>query len=150
MLQRLFLRWLREAMAEEMKGRIIGDDHPEASVDGAYFGGYVKPANLKEDRKNCRLWQNKSGKRQVVVVVREHGGQSLPASFCFSAKRYTNRFNSTARVIRFRIFEGGRKIGRTCGYVEIRHYQRMKRHPGRSQRARRLYLSSKDAAVILC
>ncbi len=72
---------MREAMAEEMKGRIIGDDHPEASVDGAYFGGYVKPANLKEDRKDRRLWKNKSGKRQVVVVVREHGGQSLPAVF---------------------------------------------------------------------
>jgi len=36
---------------------------------------------LKEDRKDRRLWQNKSGKRQVVVVVREHGGQSLPAVF---------------------------------------------------------------------
>src|ERR1700692_4442804 len=29
---------LREAMAEEMKGRQIGDDRPEAEVDGAYFG----------------------------------------------------------------------------------------------------------------
>jgi transposase-like protein len=72
---------MREAMAEELKGRIIGDDHPEASVDGAYFGGYVKPANLREDRKDRRLRHNRSGKRQVVVVVREHGGQSLPAVF---------------------------------------------------------------------
>jgi transposase-like protein len=72
---------MREAMASEMKGRIIGDDCPEASVDGAYFGGYVKPANLREDRKDRRLWKNKSGKRQCVVIVREHGGQSLPAVF---------------------------------------------------------------------
>ena len=46
---------LREAMAEEMKGRQIGDDRPEAEVDGAYFGGYVKPANLAEDRVDRRL-----------------------------------------------------------------------------------------------
>ena len=30
---------LREAMSEEMKGRRIGDDRPEAEVDGADFGG---------------------------------------------------------------------------------------------------------------
>ena len=46
---------LREAMAEEMKGRQIGDDRPEAEVDGAYFGGYVKPANCAEDRVDRRL-----------------------------------------------------------------------------------------------
>jgi transposase-like protein len=72
---------MREAMAQEMKGRIIGDDCPEASVDGGYFGGYVKPANLREDRKDRRMWKNQSGKRQCVVIVREHGGQSLPAVF---------------------------------------------------------------------
>jgi hypothetical protein len=69
---------LREAMAEEMKGRQIGDDRPEAEVDGAYFGGYVKPANLKEDRVDRRLAENKSGKRKVVVVIRERGGETLP------------------------------------------------------------------------
>lgn len=72
---------MREAMAQEFKGRVIGDDCAEASVDGAYFGGYVKPANLREDRKDRRLFKNQSGKRQCVVVVREHGGQSLPAVF---------------------------------------------------------------------
>ena len=72
---------LREAMAEELKGRIIGDDRPEAEVDGAYFGGYVKPANLKEDRKDRRLRQNQSGKRKVVVVIRERGGETLPGVF---------------------------------------------------------------------
>ncbi len=34
---------LREAMAEEMKGRQIGDDRPEAEVDGAYFGTVRAP-----------------------------------------------------------------------------------------------------------
>src|SRR5712691_2461734 len=46
---------MREAMAEEMKGRVIGGEGKEASIDGAYFGGYIKPANLREDRKDRRL-----------------------------------------------------------------------------------------------
>src|SRR6202046_2773152 len=65
---------LREAMAEEMKGRTIGDDHKEASVDGAYFGGYIRQANLKENRIDRRKWVHQTGKRKVVVVIREHGG----------------------------------------------------------------------------
>jgi len=72
---------LREAMSEEMKGRTIGDDRPEAEIDGAYFGGYVKPANLKEDRIDRRLAKNQSGKRKVVVVIRERGGETLPGVF---------------------------------------------------------------------
>jgi transposase-like protein len=58
---------MREAMSEELKGRHLGGEGHEVAVDGAYFGGYVKPANLRKDRKDRRLWQNKSGKRQVVV-----------------------------------------------------------------------------------
>lgn len=72
---------MREAMAEELRGRTIGGEGKTAEVDGGYFGGYVKPANLREDRKDRRLWQNKSGKRRVVVIVRERNGNSLPAVF---------------------------------------------------------------------
>jgi transposase-like protein len=72
---------MREAMAEEMKGRVIGGAGKVAETDGAYFGGYVKPANLVRDRKDRRLLENKSGKRQVVVIVRERNGKSLPAVF---------------------------------------------------------------------
>jgi hypothetical protein len=72
---------LREAMAEDMKGRVIGDDRPEAEVDGAAFGGYVKPANLREDRKDRRFRANQSGKRKFVVVIRERGGETLPGVF---------------------------------------------------------------------
>src|SRR3984957_18361423 len=46
---------MREAMAAEIKGRQIGGEGIEASVDGAYFGGYVKPANLRESRVDRRL-----------------------------------------------------------------------------------------------
>lgn len=72
---------MRESMAQEMKGRQIGDDRPEAEVDGGYFGGYIKPANLKEDRVDRRLSENKSGKRKVVVVLRERNGETLPGVF---------------------------------------------------------------------
>jgi transposase-like protein len=72
---------LREAMASEMKGERVGGDGKTVETDGAYFGGYVKPANLKENRRDRRLAKNQSGKRRVVVVVRERGGSTLPAVF---------------------------------------------------------------------
>src|SRR5262245_51273112 len=72
---------LREAMAEEIKGRQIGDDRAEAEVDGCYFGGHVRPANKKEDRVDRRLAKNQTGKRKVVVVIRERGGETLPGVF---------------------------------------------------------------------
>ena len=72
---------LREAMAGELKDRMIGGEGKTAEVDGGYFGGYVKPANLKENRRDRRLVKNQSGKRQCVVIVRERGGNSVPAVF---------------------------------------------------------------------
>jgi transposase-like protein len=36
---------LREAMASELKGMNVGGDGETVEVDGAYFGGYIKPAN---------------------------------------------------------------------------------------------------------
>jgi ISXO2-like transposase domain/Transposase zinc-ribbon domain len=72
---------MREAMAAEIKGRQIGGEGTEASVDGAYFGGYVKPANLREHRRDRRKAENQTGKRQVVVIIRQHGGDSIPSVF---------------------------------------------------------------------
>ncbi len=43
-------------------------------VDGAYFGGHVKPANWKANRVDRRKAQHQTGKRRVVVVMRERGG----------------------------------------------------------------------------
>jgi hypothetical protein len=68
-----------EAMAEEMKGRVVGGEGKVAEVDGGYFGGYVRPANMKADRLDRRYTRNQSGKRKVVVIVRERGGNSVPA-----------------------------------------------------------------------
>jgi hypothetical protein len=77
----VLLHKLREAMAEEMRGRVVGGDGKQAEIDGGYFGGYIKPANYKEDRKDRRLARNQNGKRKVVVIIRERGGASVPAVF---------------------------------------------------------------------
>jgi hypothetical protein len=72
---------VREAMASEMWGVNVGGEGRKAEIDGGYFGGYVKPANLRENRRDRRLRQNQSGKRKVVVVIRERDGKTLPGVF---------------------------------------------------------------------
>jgi transposase-like protein len=77
----VLLHKLREAMAAELKGRMIGGEGKVAEVDAGYFGGYVKPANLKPHRADRRFLENQSGKRKAVVVIRERDGSTLPAVF---------------------------------------------------------------------
>jgi transposase-like protein len=72
---------IREAIASEMKGAHVGGPGKVAEVDGAYFGGYVKPANHVENRRDRRLAANQNGKRKVVVVIRERNGRSLTQVF---------------------------------------------------------------------
>ena len=72
---------IRESMASEVRQTAIGGDGKRAEVDGGYFGGYVKPANHRENRRDRRLRMNQTGKRKVVVVIRERGGKTLPGVF---------------------------------------------------------------------
>lgn len=67
----VLLHKVREAigLARE-EGALKGD----VEVDGAHFGGYVKPANERQDRKDRRKMVNQNGKRQVVIAVRARGG----------------------------------------------------------------------------
>src|SRR6201998_237844 len=65
---------MREAMASELRGINIGGQGRKAEIDGAYFGGYVKPANHVENRRDRRLGQNQSGKRHTGVGLRARGG----------------------------------------------------------------------------
>src|SRR3954465_12392965 len=66
---------LRQAMgADQDKGIAKGS----VEVDGAHFGGYVKPANHKENRRDRRKAENQSGKRRVVVAMRERNGRTYP------------------------------------------------------------------------
>ncbi len=67
---------LREAMAREVQTGVVLEGHVE--VDGAYFGGHIRPENAKADRKDRRLKENQTGKRRVVVVMRERTGRTLP------------------------------------------------------------------------
>lgn len=67
---------LREAMALEVQTGQVLDGHVE--IDGAYFGGHIRPENLKEDRVDRRLKEHQTGKRRVVVVMRERLGRTLP------------------------------------------------------------------------
>jgi transposase-like protein len=67
---------LREAMASEVQTGEVLRGHVE--VDGAYFGGHVRPANLKEDRVDRRRKEHQTGTRRVVVAFRERFGRTLP------------------------------------------------------------------------
>jgi transposase-like protein len=71
----VLLHKLREALGAAQSGQTLDG---EVEVDGAYFGGYVKPENRKEDRKDRRRAMHQTGKRRVVVIMRERRGQSLP------------------------------------------------------------------------
>jgi hypothetical protein len=68
-------------MSAELKGRVIGGDGKVAEVDSGYFGGYVKPANIADHRKDRRFAVNQSGERKAVIVIRERNGDTLPAVF---------------------------------------------------------------------
>lgn len=69
---------LREAMATEQDGVTLSGT---VEVDGAYFGGHVRPENYAEVRRDRRLAENQTGKRRAVVVMRERGGRTLPFVF---------------------------------------------------------------------
>lgn len=65
---------LREAIAAEqaVTDKLTG----EVEVDGAYFGGHIRPANYKANRIDRRRAKYQTGKRRVVVVMRERGGRT--------------------------------------------------------------------------
>jgi hypothetical protein len=49
-------------------------------------GVAAKPANMKENRRDRRPLRNQTGKRKVVVILRERDGNSVPAVFNSEAK----------------------------------------------------------------
>ncbi|MEO1091758.1 MAG: IS1595 family transposase [Pseudomonadota bacterium] len=69
---------LREAMAAETRDTALSG---EVEVDGAAFGRHVRPANVRENRVDRRLLGNRSGKRRIVVVLRQRGGRTLTRTF---------------------------------------------------------------------
>lgn len=70
---------LREALAAEQDATEQLNGH--VAVDGAYFGGHIRPSNHVENRVDRRLAQHQTGKRMVVVVARERQGNTLTQVF---------------------------------------------------------------------
>ena len=66
---------LREAMALGNDGVTLDG---VVEIDGAHFGGHVRPENRKEDRKDRRLREHQDRDRRVVVALRQRGGRTLP------------------------------------------------------------------------
>lgn len=74
----VLMHQLREAMTRETtEARLSGD----VEIDGAHFGGHVRPANRREDRVDRRILKNRSGKRRVVVALRQRGGRTLTRTY---------------------------------------------------------------------
>lgn len=72
---------LRVAMGSEGQTRCLGGPGWEVEVDGRYSGGYLKPANWRENRRDRRLARNQNGKRRVTVVIRARNGQCRTWAF---------------------------------------------------------------------
>ncbi len=65
---------IRESLAAETKGvSLFG----EVEIDGAYFGGHIRPANKADDRVDRRLAEHQTGKRRVVIALRQRKGRTL-------------------------------------------------------------------------
>lgn len=65
---------LREAMASETKNATLDG---EVEIDGAYFGGHIRPANEAVNRVDRRKAENQTGKRRVVIALRQRKGRTM-------------------------------------------------------------------------
>src|ERR1700730_14966015 len=72
---------LREAMASSTKAMVIGGTGKTAEIDGAYFGGHIRPKNLASNRVDRRFSENQPGNRKGVLTMRARGGRTLAQVF---------------------------------------------------------------------
>ena len=72
---------IREAVCREPFPDGIGGEGKVVEIDGAYFGGYVKPTNLRRNRRDGRKARLATGKVRSVVVARERGGTVFANAF---------------------------------------------------------------------
>jgi transposase-like protein len=72
---------LREAIAAEVSTIKLGGPGKIVQVDGVWVGKYVRPYNKKSERLDLRLAENQSGKKMVVVALREVGGRTITRVF---------------------------------------------------------------------
>lgn len=85
---------LRESMQDEYEGRKV---EGEVEIDGAYFGGHIRPKNKREDRVDRRRKQHQTGTRRVVVAMRERKGRTLT----FVTKKESEGVDLVARNVKF-------------------------------------------------
>lgn len=71
----VLLHKLREALSTLQHSQKLSG---EVEIDGAYYGGYVKPSTRAEHRRDRRKLANQSGKRKCVTVMRERNGRTRP------------------------------------------------------------------------
>lgn len=108
---------VREAMAAARPSKPLEGD---VEVDGMYNGGYVRPANLKEDRVDRRLSEHQTGTRRVVVAFRQRKGRTLTfvakheAEGVELAKQYVSRMAvmHTDEAAHWDHLHDGWKVGR--------------------------------------
>jgi transposase-like protein len=68
----------REAMAREVEAETLSGT---VEIDGAEFGGGIRPPNVKKNKKDLRKYPWRSNKKQILVVARERGGRARTAVF---------------------------------------------------------------------
>ncbi len=69
----------------------------EVEIDTAYFGGYVKPENKKEDRVDLRKAENQSKKKRAVVTIRQRGIQGAERTLTFMTK--SENSNDISKIV---------------------------------------------------
>lgn len=77
---------LREALARETQGVTLKGT---VEVDGAYFGGYVRPANARVDRIDRRLKAHRAETRRSVIALRQRDGRTLTGVSRYEAEGIT-------------------------------------------------------------
>jgi transposase-like protein len=85
---------IREALAAEIEAETPKD---QVEIDGAYFGGHIRPANNIEDRVDRRLAEHQTGKRRVVIALRERGGRTFTHVRKSEAEGVEIAFNTVER-----------------------------------------------------
>lgn len=83
---------LREAMKVETKDMMLDG---EVEIDGAFFHGHVRPANEAVNRVDRRLAQNQTGKRRVVIALRQRKGRTRT----FVAKHESEGVEIAKRIV---------------------------------------------------
>jgi transposase-like protein len=85
----------------------------EVEVDGAYFGGHTKQENRRADRRDRRLAEERTGKRQVVVIIRERNGRAVPV--------VVERESAAVPTIRARVASGTVLYGDESAAWDVLH-----------------------------